>query len=187
MGRFGFVAKRLLQTIPMLFGIVLIVFLVLQITPGDPARQIVGLRASEAELEEVREELGLDDTEALARTYDHLVVTAALDDFVGRPGSLAWRGIEMRSRYLPTDAPAATLTPAYVVNRPSERVPYTRTVETKHPTGMTPKLVPGDAQQRLRSMWPQLTIHWSIPNSACSLTVLPQTHARIETSVCNVD
>lgn len=61
MGRFGFVAKRLLQTIPMLFGIVLIVFLVLQITPGDPARQIVGLRASEAELEEVREELGLDD------------------------------------------------------------------------------------------------------------------------------
>ena len=33
----------------------------LQITPGDPARQIVGLRASEAELEEVRAELGLDD------------------------------------------------------------------------------------------------------------------------------
>jgi peptide/nickel transport system permease protein len=60
-GRFGFVAKRLLQTIPMLFGIVLVVFLVLQITPGDPARQIVGLRASEEELEEVREELGLND------------------------------------------------------------------------------------------------------------------------------
>jgi peptide/nickel transport system permease protein len=60
-GRFGFVAKRLLQTIPMLFGIVLIVFLVLQITPGDPARQIVGLRASEEELEQVREELGLND------------------------------------------------------------------------------------------------------------------------------
>ncbi len=61
MGRFGFVAKRLLQTIPMLFGIVLIVFLVLQITPGDPARQIAGLRASEEELEEIREELGLND------------------------------------------------------------------------------------------------------------------------------
>jgi peptide/nickel transport system permease protein len=45
----------------MLFGIVLIVFLVLQITPGDPARQIVGLRASEEELEEVRDELGLND------------------------------------------------------------------------------------------------------------------------------
>lgn len=46
----------------MLFGIVLVVFLVLQITPGDPARQIVGLRASEAELEEVREDLGLNDS-----------------------------------------------------------------------------------------------------------------------------
>jgi len=61
LGRFGFVIRRLLQTIPMLFGIVLVVFLVLQITPGDPARQIVGLRASEEQLEEVREELGLND------------------------------------------------------------------------------------------------------------------------------
>jgi peptide/nickel transport system permease protein len=55
------VLKRLLQAIPMLFGIVLVVFMVLQVTPGDPARQIVGLRASEAELEEAREELGLND------------------------------------------------------------------------------------------------------------------------------
>lgn len=62
MGRFGFVAKRLLQAIPMLFGIVLVVFMVLQITPGDPARQIVGLRASEAELDEAREDLGLNDS-----------------------------------------------------------------------------------------------------------------------------
>jgi peptide/nickel transport system permease protein len=61
-GRFGFVLRRLLQAIPMLFGIVLVVFMVLQVTPGDPARQIVGLRASEAELEEVREELGLNDS-----------------------------------------------------------------------------------------------------------------------------
>jgi peptide/nickel transport system permease protein len=62
MGRFGFVLRRLLQTIPMLFGIVLVVFMVLQVTPGDPARQIVGLRASEAELEEVRDRLGLNDS-----------------------------------------------------------------------------------------------------------------------------
>lgn len=62
MGRFGFVAKRLLQAIPMLFGIVLVVFMVLQVTPGDPARQVAGLRASETELEEVREKLGLNDS-----------------------------------------------------------------------------------------------------------------------------
>lgn len=46
----------------MLFGIVLVVFMVLQITPGDPARQIAGLRASEEALEEVRENLGLNDS-----------------------------------------------------------------------------------------------------------------------------
>ncbi|MFN8232301.1 MAG: ABC transporter permease [Actinomycetota bacterium] len=61
MGRFGFVLKRLLLTVPLLFGIVLLVFLILEVTPGDPARQIVGLRASEEELQQVREELGLTD------------------------------------------------------------------------------------------------------------------------------
>jgi peptide/nickel transport system permease protein len=40
---------------------VLLVFLILEVTPGDPARQIVGLRASEERLQEVREELGLND------------------------------------------------------------------------------------------------------------------------------
>jgi peptide/nickel transport system permease protein len=60
-GRFRFVLKRLLLTIPLLLGIVLLVFLILEVTPGDPVRQIVGLRASQERLDEVREELGLDD------------------------------------------------------------------------------------------------------------------------------
>ncbi len=61
MGRFGFVLTRIALTVPLLLGVVLLVFLVLQITPGDPVRQIVGLRASAAELDQVRAELGLDD------------------------------------------------------------------------------------------------------------------------------
>ena len=61
MGRFRFVFKRLALTVPLLFGIVLLVFLILEFTPGDPARQIVGLRASEEQLQEVREQLGLND------------------------------------------------------------------------------------------------------------------------------
>jgi len=60
-GRFGFVAKRLLQTVPLLLGIVLIVFLLLKVTPGDPVRQIVGLRASQEQLDAVRKQLGLND------------------------------------------------------------------------------------------------------------------------------
>ena len=44
----------------MLLGIVLVVFLLLHITPGDPARNVAGLRASEAELVTVRQDLGID-------------------------------------------------------------------------------------------------------------------------------
>ena len=60
MGRFGFVVKRLLLLIPLLAGIVLVVFLLLEVTPGDPARMAVGLRAPETEVERAREEMGLD-------------------------------------------------------------------------------------------------------------------------------
>lgn len=61
MGRFGFVAKRVVLTVPLLMGIVLLVFLLLKVTPGDTARQIVGLRATEEQLDVVRDKLGLND------------------------------------------------------------------------------------------------------------------------------
>lgn len=77
----------------------------------------------------------IDDVETIVGRPRAVVITAPLDDFLGRPGTLEWRGIHMLSRYEPVDGPADTLTPAYVVNRPSLRVPYTRTVETKHATG----------------------------------------------------
>jgi peptide/nickel transport system permease protein len=59
-GRFGFVLRRLAHVIPMLLGIVLVVFLLLHVTPGDPARNVAGLRASDEELEQVRADLGID-------------------------------------------------------------------------------------------------------------------------------
>ena len=80
-------------------------------------------------------EITVDDADELAQSYDAVIVTAALDDFARRPGELEWRGIEMVSHYHPTDEPSGVVTPAYVTNRPSARVPYTRTVETKHATG----------------------------------------------------
>lgn len=55
-----FLRKRLLQTIPVLFGIVLAVFMVVRLIPGDPARIMLGQRASEEKLAELRTELGLD-------------------------------------------------------------------------------------------------------------------------------
>ncbi len=44
----------------MLLGIVLVVFLLLHVAPGDPARNVAGLRASQAEVEQVRVDLGID-------------------------------------------------------------------------------------------------------------------------------
>jgi UDP-galactopyranose mutase len=43
----------------------------------------------------------------------------------------------MQSELIPMDTPSGTVTKGYVVNHPSARVPYTRTVETKHATGQS--------------------------------------------------
>lgn len=59
-GRFAFVLKRIALSIPLLLGVVLLVFLLLQVTPGDPARVVAGLRASDEQVAEVREGLGLE-------------------------------------------------------------------------------------------------------------------------------
>ncbi|MXW35074.1 MAG: ABC transporter permease [Acidimicrobiaceae bacterium] len=61
MGRYSFVLKRLLISVPLLLGVVFLVFLLLKITPGDPARVVAGLRASEEAVDQVRDELGLND------------------------------------------------------------------------------------------------------------------------------
>jgi UDP-galactopyranose mutase len=68
-------------------------------------------------------------------SIDAWVVTAPLDEFVGRDGALAWRGVETRARHEVVDGPTMTLTPAYVVNYPDLRYGFTRTVETKHASG----------------------------------------------------
>ncbi|MBN9414871.1 peptide ABC transporter permease [bacterium SCN 62-11] len=52
--------KRLTQILPVLFGISLLVFLMLRLIPGDPARIMLGERAAPAEVEQLRQELGLD-------------------------------------------------------------------------------------------------------------------------------
>lgn len=56
----AFLRKRLLQVVPVLAGIVLVVFLVVRLIPGDPARIMLGMRATEESLAALRTELGLD-------------------------------------------------------------------------------------------------------------------------------
>ena len=52
--------KRLLMLIPVLIGITMISFLLLQIMPGDPASRAMGTRASAEELQAMRVLWGLD-------------------------------------------------------------------------------------------------------------------------------
>lgn len=56
-----YIAKRLLMLIPVLLGISLVVLILIDITPGDPARMMLGPQATEEKVQEVRQELGLND------------------------------------------------------------------------------------------------------------------------------
>lgn len=52
--------KRLLALIPVLIGVSILVFLILHLTPGDPALIILGPKATQPALEALRHQLGLD-------------------------------------------------------------------------------------------------------------------------------
>ena len=56
-----YTGKRLLQMVFVLLGVSFIIFCLMEITPGDPARQILGPDASEEAVVAMREELRLDD------------------------------------------------------------------------------------------------------------------------------
>ena len=56
-----YVVKRLLMMIPILLGISLIVLILIDVTPGDPARIIAGNTATEEEYQQIRADLQLDD------------------------------------------------------------------------------------------------------------------------------
>lgn len=55
-----FLRKRITQMVPVLFGIVLAVFLMVRLIPGDPARIMLGTHASQERIAELRADLGLD-------------------------------------------------------------------------------------------------------------------------------
>jgi len=56
----GYIAKRLVAAIPVLLGLSIIVFLIMQMIPGDPAQAILGNYATPENVERVNRQLGLD-------------------------------------------------------------------------------------------------------------------------------
>ena len=55
-----YIIRRFLQMIPITFGILTLVFSLIHLIPGDPARQIAGPDAQEQDVQSVRKALGLD-------------------------------------------------------------------------------------------------------------------------------
>ena len=58
MGRL--IGRRLLFLLPVLFGVLVAVFVTMRIVPGDPARLVAGLDAGPEELAAIRHQFGLD-------------------------------------------------------------------------------------------------------------------------------
>jgi len=56
----GFILRRLLATIPVLGMVALFVFFMLRMTPGDPAAVLAGDNGTPQQIEEIREQLGLN-------------------------------------------------------------------------------------------------------------------------------
>lgn len=57
----SFIIRRIFVVFPTLLGVTVIVFLMLRITPGDPAELLLGERATPQALEAMREYLGLNE------------------------------------------------------------------------------------------------------------------------------
>ncbi|HET9492246.1 MAG TPA: ABC transporter permease [Methylomirabilota bacterium] len=55
-----YLAQRLVASVVTLLGVSIIVFLMVRVLPGDPARVIAGLLASEEDVQRIRVELGLE-------------------------------------------------------------------------------------------------------------------------------
>ena len=55
-----YIARRLLLMIPVIVMVALLTFFLIRLIPGDPAGQMLGLDATMQEIEEVRQEMGLD-------------------------------------------------------------------------------------------------------------------------------
>jgi peptide/nickel transport system permease protein len=56
----GYIGRRLLATIPVIAVVAVLVFLMLRLTPGDPAAVIAGPSATQQDIVEIRDKLGLD-------------------------------------------------------------------------------------------------------------------------------
>ncbi len=56
-----YIVTRIIMTLPMVFILGSVVFLIMHVIPGDPIRSQLGPKGTEAEVQQIRQELGLND------------------------------------------------------------------------------------------------------------------------------
>lgn len=74
-----YISRRLVQAIPVLIAVTLIAFSLIHLVPGDPARVMLGARATQETVALLREQLGLN--KPLATQYINFVLNAARLEF----------------------------------------------------------------------------------------------------------
>jgi len=73
-----YILKRILWLIPIIIGVTLMVFLIMNAKPGDPGRNYLGLSAPQEAVDAYNEELGLNDP-LLTRYFDYMKGVIKLD------------------------------------------------------------------------------------------------------------
>lgn len=74
-----YIGKRILLMIPVMIGISLIIFSIMELTPGDPVTLMLGEGASKEAVEALREEMGLNDNFVVK--YMRYIKNALMGDF----------------------------------------------------------------------------------------------------------
>jgi peptide/nickel transport system permease protein len=77
---YKYILKRLLMMIPVLLGVILVIFIIIEITPGDPARIMLGESATDEAVARMREEMGLNRN-IVVRFFDYVIGLITRLDF----------------------------------------------------------------------------------------------------------
>ena len=77
---YRYVLKRILITIPILLGVLFVVFFIIDIVPGDPGRTILGISAAQEDVDALNHKLGYDQP-FFTRFFNYLAGVVTRFDF----------------------------------------------------------------------------------------------------------
>lgn len=107
---FVYLIRRILYTIPIVFGVCLVIFALFNLVGTDPTYEILGKHATPAQVAELRHELGLDKSKS-AQFADYLVQVVTFD--FGRSATNHQKISEMILSGVPASLSLAV--PAFIV------------------------------------------------------------------------